>query len=89
MISKIDTLKKRYKILKEKKSQFNTKTSKGISWPHYDVCDRLWVVTQKTSGILDGMDAGQSFRFDVVVTTNESTFINPSEASTEVHDMNV
>ena len=59
-------MKKRYKILKEKKSQSNIGTSEGISWPHYDVCDRLWVVTLKISRISGGMDANQSSRHVVV-----------------------
>ena len=75
--------------MKEKKSQTGTGTSEGISWPHYDVCDRLWAVTPKTSGIPGGMDAGQSFPPVVDVTTDDPSFVNPSETSTEVPDLNV
>ena len=82
MKSKIDTVKKKYKILKEKKSQSDTGTSEGISWSHYDVCNRLWDVTPKTSEIPGDMDAGQSSRHDVVDTTDRPSFINPSETST-------
>lgn len=52
-------MNKRYIIIKEKKSQSSTETSEGISWPHYDVCDRFWVVTPKPSGISCAMDACQ------------------------------
>ena len=51
MKSKIDSMKKRYKFLKKKKSQFGTGTFEAILWPHYDVCDRLCTVTPKTRGI--------------------------------------
>jgi len=71
-------VKKKYRIIKEKKSQFGT----GIFCGHYDVCDRLWAVTPKTSGNPGGMDAGQSSTPVVVGTTDEPSFVNPSEPST-------
>jgi hypothetical protein len=82
-------MKKRYRIIKEKKSQSGTGTSEGVLWPHYDVCDRLWPITQKTSRIPGGIDAGQSSTPIVVGTTDEPSFVNPSEPSTEVPDLNV
>jgi hypothetical protein len=87
--TKIDSVKKKYRIIKEKKSQTGIGASEGVLWPHYDVCDRLWAVTPKTSGIPGGMDAGQSSTPVVVGTTNEPSFVNPSEPSTEVLDLNV
>jgi hypothetical protein len=66
--TKIDTLRKKYKMYKKKKSQSGIGTE-VISWPHYDVADRLWAVTPKTSGIPNGMDAGKSSRPIVVGTT--------------------
>ena len=87
--TKIDSVKKRYMNIKEKKSQSGTGTSEGVLWPHYDVCDRLWAVTPKTSGIPGGMDAGQSSTPIVVGITDEPSFVNPSEPSTEVPDLNV
>ena len=87
--SKIDTVKKRYKIFKEKKSQSGTGTSEGVLWPHYDVCDRLWAITPKTSGIPGGMDAGQSSTHVVLGTTHEPSFVNLSKTSTEIPDLNV
>jgi hypothetical protein len=83
--SKIDTMKKRYRIIKENKSQSGTGTSEGISLPRYDVCDRLWIVNPKTSGIPCGMDASQSYTPVVVGTIDGPSFVNPSETSTEVH----
>jgi hypothetical protein len=80
--TKIDSVKKRYRIIKEKKSQTGTRAFEGVLWPHYDVCDRLWAVTSKTSGIPGGMDAGQSSTPVVVGTTDEPSFVNPSEPST-------
>ena len=46
-------------------------------------------VTPKTSGIPGGMDAGQLCRPVVVGTTDGPYFVNPSETSTEVPDLNV
>jgi hypothetical protein len=87
--TKIDSVKNKYRINKEKKSQSSTGTFEGVLWPHYDVCDRLWAVTPKTSRIPGGMDACHSSTPVVVGTTDEPSFINPSKPSTEVLDLNV
>ena len=87
--TKINSVKKRYRITKEKKSQSGIETSEGVFWPHYDVYDRLWAVKPKTDGIPGGMDACQSSTPVVVGITNERSFVNPSEPSTEVPDLNV
>jgi hypothetical protein len=84
----VDTLRKRYKIYKEKKSQSGTRTSEAISWPHYDVADRLWAITPKTSGILGGMDAGQLSRPVVVGTTIRPSNVDDSQTSIQVPDLN-
>ena len=58
-------------------------------WPHYDVCDRLWAVAQRTSEIPGDMDACQSSTHLVVDITDEFFFVNLSEPSTDILDLNV
>jgi hypothetical protein len=85
----IDTLRKRCKMFKKKTSQSSTGIFEAISWPHYDVADRLWTITPKISGIPSDMDVGQSSKLVVVGSIARPFTVDVSQTSIQVPDLNV